>query len=85
MICGTVQIEDLTIHFRMESGCNVHVNVQNGLDGETGFVKCGFRQFAASMAIALDRDAFGECSASMELYEEAQAIKFPSDTLRWIP
>ncbi len=85
MICGTIQLEDQTLHFHLTPDGDAHIRVQDGLTGETAEIQCLPRQFAASLALALDPAGMEGEDTQAALYELAEFIPFPSDTLRWIP
>lgn len=89
MICGTIHIEDLTLHFHLPDSRDgkVTVRVQEGLRGETAKIECGPRAFAASLALALDFNGMEDAGDELvkALYAYAETVEFPSRELRWIP
>ena len=86
MICGTLVLEDLTLHFEMVNPGEVVVRVADGLSGAQSEVRRTPRRFAASLALALDPDGFEGTKLGEMLYAHAESIEWPAASeLRWIP
>jgi hypothetical protein len=87
MLAGTVVMEDLTLHYRVQPGQErVLYTVCDSHCGEGETVDCDAHDFMLALGIALSFDGEGLGNPQLEqMYPKFEAVQPLNRMLRWIP